>query len=174
MAGLEVSINGRIWVPTEGAGCTWLLTEIDPEDTDIAFGLCDLGMGWQRQPLGAGERAGRPEPSGRTRPGLQPSAAHQHLIPKRQGTSAGSAPEKDEAMTDGRWDARPQRHTALSGGQVRAICVHGINDGGHLAVGAMGVSQHERQYPSRVLQKHRRGERAVGGLSLRPPLLPAL
>ena len=23
---------------------TWLLTEIDPEDTDIAFGLCDLGM----------------------------------------------------------------------------------------------------------------------------------
>lgn len=27
-----------------GAG-TWLLTEIDPEDQDIAFGLCDLGMG---------------------------------------------------------------------------------------------------------------------------------
>ena len=27
-----------------GAG-TWLLTEIDPEDHDIAFGLCDLGMG---------------------------------------------------------------------------------------------------------------------------------
>lgn len=24
---------------------TWLLTEIDPEDEDIAFGLCDLGMG---------------------------------------------------------------------------------------------------------------------------------
>jgi len=23
---------------------TWLLTELDPEDPDIAFGLCDLGM----------------------------------------------------------------------------------------------------------------------------------
>jgi hypothetical protein len=24
---------------------TWLLSELDPDDTDIAFGLCDLGMG---------------------------------------------------------------------------------------------------------------------------------
>ena len=24
---------------------TWLLTELDPEDEDIAWGLCDLGMG---------------------------------------------------------------------------------------------------------------------------------
>ncbi len=31
---------------TPDAGCTWLLTEIDPEDTDIAFGLCDLGLGY--------------------------------------------------------------------------------------------------------------------------------
>lgn len=31
---------------TPDAGCTWLLTEIDPEDTDIAFGLCDLGAGF--------------------------------------------------------------------------------------------------------------------------------
>jgi hypothetical protein len=31
---------------TPDAGCTWLLTELDPEDTDIAFGLCDLGMGY--------------------------------------------------------------------------------------------------------------------------------
>ena len=23
---------------------TWLLTELDPDDPDIAFGLCDLGM----------------------------------------------------------------------------------------------------------------------------------
>src|SRR5438552_14152114 len=30
---------------TPDAGCTWLLTEIDPEEPDIAFGLCDLGMG---------------------------------------------------------------------------------------------------------------------------------
>jgi hypothetical protein len=27
-----------------GAG-TWLLTELDPETPDIAWGLCDLGMG---------------------------------------------------------------------------------------------------------------------------------
>lgn len=31
---------------TPDANCTWLLTEIDPEDPDIAFGLCDLGMGF--------------------------------------------------------------------------------------------------------------------------------
>lgn len=30
---------------TPDAGCTWLLTELDPYDNDIAFGLCDLGMG---------------------------------------------------------------------------------------------------------------------------------
>lgn len=24
---------------------TWLLTEIDPDDEDVAWGLCDLGMG---------------------------------------------------------------------------------------------------------------------------------
>lgn len=28
-----------------GAACTWLLTELDPEDLTRAFGLCDLGMG---------------------------------------------------------------------------------------------------------------------------------
>lgn len=31
---------------TPDAGCTWLLTELDPEDNDIAFGLCDLGLGF--------------------------------------------------------------------------------------------------------------------------------
>ena len=30
---------------TPDGGCTWLLTEIDPDDPDIAFGLCDLGFG---------------------------------------------------------------------------------------------------------------------------------
>jgi antirestriction protein ArdC len=30
---------------TPDAGCTWLLSELDPEDPDIAFGLCDLGLG---------------------------------------------------------------------------------------------------------------------------------
>ena len=31
---------------TPDANCTWLLTELDPFDPDIAFGLCDLGMGF--------------------------------------------------------------------------------------------------------------------------------
>lgn len=31
---------------TPDAGCTWLLTEIDPEDQAYAFGLCDLGLGF--------------------------------------------------------------------------------------------------------------------------------
>jgi hypothetical protein len=31
---------------TPDANCTWLLTEIDPGNTDIAFGLCDLGLGY--------------------------------------------------------------------------------------------------------------------------------
>lgn len=30
---------------TPDAHATWLLTELDPEDDDTAFGLCDLGMG---------------------------------------------------------------------------------------------------------------------------------
>jgi hypothetical protein len=31
---------------TPDAGCTWLLTELEPDDPDIAFGLCDLGLGF--------------------------------------------------------------------------------------------------------------------------------
>ena len=31
---------------TPDAQCTWLLTGLDPSDEDIAFGLCDLGMGF--------------------------------------------------------------------------------------------------------------------------------
>jgi Protein of unknown function (DUF2958) len=31
---------------TPDAGCTWLLACIDPEDPDLAFGLCDLGLGF--------------------------------------------------------------------------------------------------------------------------------
>ena len=29
-----------------GAGAIWLLSEISPYDLDLAFGLCDLGMGF--------------------------------------------------------------------------------------------------------------------------------
>lgn len=31
---------------TPDAGYTWLLVDLDPDDPDIAFGLCDLGMGF--------------------------------------------------------------------------------------------------------------------------------
>ena len=30
---------------TPDAHATWLLTELDPEDQDTAYGLCDLGLG---------------------------------------------------------------------------------------------------------------------------------
>lgn len=30
---------------TPDANATWLLTELDPHDPDLAFGLCDLGLG---------------------------------------------------------------------------------------------------------------------------------
>lgn len=34
----------KLFTPDDG--CIWLLTEIDPEETDLAFGLCDLGLGF--------------------------------------------------------------------------------------------------------------------------------
>ncbi len=30
---------------TPWGGCAWLLSELDPENPTLAFGLCDLGMG---------------------------------------------------------------------------------------------------------------------------------
>jgi hypothetical protein len=30
---------------TPDANATWLLTELDPDDQDLAFGLCDCGLG---------------------------------------------------------------------------------------------------------------------------------
>lgn len=29
-----------------GGACTWLISEMDPEEPDILFGLCDLGAGF--------------------------------------------------------------------------------------------------------------------------------
>ena len=31
---------------TPDGGATWLLSETDPADADIGFGLCDLGLGY--------------------------------------------------------------------------------------------------------------------------------
>jgi hypothetical protein len=34
----------KLFLP--GSNCTWLLTELDYEEPSIAFGLCDLGLGF--------------------------------------------------------------------------------------------------------------------------------
>lgn len=42
----EVDVIPVVKLFTPDANCTWLLTELDPDDPDLAFGLCDLGMGF--------------------------------------------------------------------------------------------------------------------------------
>ena len=42
----EIDFHPVVKLFTPDAGCTWLLTELEPETPDIAFGLCDLGMGF--------------------------------------------------------------------------------------------------------------------------------
>ena len=34
----------KLFMP--GTGCTWLITELLPENPAVAFGLCDLGLGF--------------------------------------------------------------------------------------------------------------------------------
>jgi hypothetical protein len=41
----EIDFKPVVKLFTPDANCTWLLTELEPDDPDIAFGLCDLGMG---------------------------------------------------------------------------------------------------------------------------------
>ena len=42
----EIDFQPVVKLFTPDGACTWLLSEIDPDDPDIAFGLCDLGMGF--------------------------------------------------------------------------------------------------------------------------------
>ena len=42
----EIDFSPAVKLFTPDANFTWLLTELDPEEPDIAFGLCDLGMGF--------------------------------------------------------------------------------------------------------------------------------
>ncbi len=44
-AGEQIDPYPVVKLFTPDAGATWLLTELDPEDPDLAFGLCDLGLG---------------------------------------------------------------------------------------------------------------------------------
>lgn len=45
-AGEDIDPKPVVKLFTPDGACTWLLSELDPEDPDIAFGLCDLGMGF--------------------------------------------------------------------------------------------------------------------------------
>lgn len=42
----EIAFKPVVKLFTPDGGCTWLLSEVDPHNPDIAFGLCDLGMGF--------------------------------------------------------------------------------------------------------------------------------
>lgn len=42
----EIDFQPVVKLFAPGGGGTWLLTEIDPDDCDVAFGLYELGMGY--------------------------------------------------------------------------------------------------------------------------------
>lgn len=44
--GDEIDPEPVVKIFTPDASATWLLTEVDPDDEDRAFGLCDLGLGF--------------------------------------------------------------------------------------------------------------------------------
>lgn len=41
----EIDLRPVVKLFTPDAGATWLLSELDPGAPDLAFGLCDLGLG---------------------------------------------------------------------------------------------------------------------------------
>ena len=45
-AGEEIDPHPVVKLFTPDGAATWLLTELDPDDPDVAFGLCDLGVGF--------------------------------------------------------------------------------------------------------------------------------
>ena len=44
----EIDFQPVVKLFAPDAGCTWLLTEIDPNDTDVAYGLYYLGTGYPK------------------------------------------------------------------------------------------------------------------------------
>jgi Protein of unknown function (DUF2958) len=44
----EIDFRPVVKLFAPDAGCTWLLTEIDPDDNDVAFGLYHLGKGYPK------------------------------------------------------------------------------------------------------------------------------
>ena len=43
--GIALDFEPVVKLFTPDANATWLISELDPEDPDLAFGLCDLGLG---------------------------------------------------------------------------------------------------------------------------------
>ena len=43
--GEDLDLTPVVKIFTPDGQCTWLLTEIYPDDPNLAFGLCDLGLG---------------------------------------------------------------------------------------------------------------------------------
>ncbi|TXL75133.1 DUF2958 domain-containing protein [Vineibacter terrae] len=86
---------------TPDAQCTWLLTELDPEDPDIAFGLCDLGMGCPE--LGAVRISELESVRGRlglpVERDLSFSASHAISVYARAAWNAAAITEDDAALT---------------------------------------------------------------------------
>lgn len=48
--GKAVDVAPIVKLVLPGTACTWLLTEIDPERPDWAYGLCDLDVGYPDPP----------------------------------------------------------------------------------------------------------------------------
>lgn len=92
---------------TPDAGCTWLLTEIDPDDYDIAFGLCDLGMGFPE----LGSVSLRELSALRGRLGL-PVERDLHFAPMHTLSAYAAAARRAEAITE---DESALRAAALAG-----------------------------------------------------------
>lgn len=46
LEGRDIDPYPAVKLFTPDAQCTWLLTELDPDEPDRAFGLCDLGLGF--------------------------------------------------------------------------------------------------------------------------------
>lgn len=44
--GKRIDFKPVVKLFTPDAGATWLLSEVYPDDPDVAFGLCDLGLGF--------------------------------------------------------------------------------------------------------------------------------
>lgn len=45
-AGADIDPHPVVKLFTPDANATWLLTELDPGEPDLGFGLCDLGLGF--------------------------------------------------------------------------------------------------------------------------------